>query len=182
LKKKWKRNTPLQKEDFEELFLAHYQTLFLVGFRLCANRELTKDVLQSFFLELWEKRDRLENVEHWNAYLRKAFYHRMLQELQKNRLPTEHLSDETPKISTPSYETLLINFQEKKSQRRDLQNAINELPDQQKEMLKLRFHEGWSYEEIAANTGKSKQTVYNQIYEAIKKLRKSLMVFLFFLN
>ncbi|MFK8009301.1 MAG: RNA polymerase sigma factor [Saprospiraceae bacterium] len=177
-----RKNKPLRSEYFEELFLTHYQTLFLVGFRLCANRELTKDVLQSFFLELWEKRDRLGHVEHWNAYLRKAFYHRMLQEVQKNRLPTEHLSEGTNKISTPSYETLLINFQQKKSQKQDLENAMKELPDQQKEMLKLRFHEGWSYEEIAANTGKSKQTVYNQIYEAIKKLRKSLMVFLFYLN
>lgn len=177
-----RKNKPLKSEFFEELFLAHYQTLFLVGFRLCANRELTKDVLQSFFLELWEKRDRLNHVEHWNAYLRKAFYHRMLQEVQKNRLPTDHLSEQATKISTPSYETLLINFQQKKSQKQELENAMKELPDQQKEMLKLRFHEGLSYEEIAANTGKSKQTVYNQIYEAIKKLRKSLLVFLFYLN
>ena len=173
---KWKKNTPLQSKDFEALFLTHYQSLFLVGFRLCANRELTKDILQSFFLELWEKKERLQNVEHWNAYLRKAFYHRMLQELKKNRLPTEQLSEAAAaKISTPAYETLLINFQTEAVQQLELNNALQQLPEQQKEMLNLRFHEGWSYEEIAANTGKSKQTVYNQIYEAIKKLRKSLL-------
>lgn len=177
----WQSHTPLQKEDFEELFLTYYQSLFLVGYRLCANKEMTKDVLQSFFLELWEKRNQLNKVEHWNAYLRKAFYRRILQELKKNRLLTEQLTESnSSKKSTPSYETLLINFQSDITRQNDLKKALDNLPIQQKEMLNLRFYEGWSYEEIAANTGKSKQTIYNQIYQAIKKLKETLTVFILF--
>lgn len=176
MNKKWHNNSTLQESNFEAFFLTYYQTLFLVGFKMCGNKEFTKDALQSFFLELWEKQDRLQNIEHWNAYLKKAFYRKMLVELKKNKLPTISISETTHQISTASYETLLINFQTEKVHQANLQNALAQLPDQQKEMLKLRFYEGMNYEDIAKESGKSKQTVYNQIYEAVKKLKKMLTI------
>ena len=77
-------------------------------------------------------------------------------------------------LSVPSYETLLINFQIEKTHKQQLEAAINTLPNQQKEALSLRFKEGLDYEEIAVSTGKSPQTIYNQIHSAIQKLRKAL--------
>ncbi len=172
--KKWQNNSSLQENNFEAFFFTYYQNLFLVGFRMCGDKEFTKDALQSFFLEIWEKRENLQHVEHWNAYLKKAFYRKMLEEIKKNKLPTISISEITHQLSTASYETLLIKFQSEKIQQAKLQNALAQLPDQQKEMLKLRFYEGMNYEDIAKESGKSKQTVYNQIYEAVKKLKKIL--------
>jgi len=177
LNSEWHKNSKLQESNFEAFFLTYYQNLFLVGFKMCGDKEFTKDALQNFFLEIWEKREKLQHVEYWNAYLKKSFYRKMLEEIKKNKYPTISLSETTHQISTASYETLLINFQSEKIQQANLQNALAQLPDQQKEMLKLRFFEGMNYDDIAKDTGKSKQTVYNQIYEAVKKLKKMLTVF-----
>jgi len=139
------------------------------------DKELTKDAIQTLFLELWEKKSNLGEVKYWNAYLRKSFYRKMLTELKKKNLLTRNALEENTAPSTPSYEELLIKFQNTLSQKKELQSALNELPTQEKKVLELRFFEGLSYEEIAENTGKTKRTVYNQIFSAISKLRKNLI-------
>ena len=63
---------------------------------------------------------------------------------------------------------------QQEQEQKQIEKAFEILPTQQKEMLELRFLQGFSYQEIANNTGKSRQTIYNQIHTAIKKLRKIL--------
>ena len=162
-----------QHLDFERFFTTHYKALFGVGYRLCGNKELTKDLLQSFFLDLWESRFQSQNIQYLEAYLKKAFHRKVVKAIQKNKSIEVGLNKQEYLLSVPSYETLLINFQTKNTQKEQLEIAINKLPAQQKETLSLRFKEGLDYEEIAASTGKSQQTIYNQIHSAIQKLRKS---------
>lgn len=159
--------------DFERFFMSHYKVLFGVGYRLCADKELTKDLLQSFFLELWESRFQSQNIQYLEAYLKKAFHRKVIKALQKNRKIQEDVKNSAATTTSPSYEQLLVNFQTQIAQKKQLETAINKLPAQQKEALSLRFKEGLDYEEIAASTGKSQQTIYNQIHSAIQKLRKS---------
>jgi len=162
-----------QHLDFECFFMTHYKTLFGVGYRLCGDKELTKDILQSFFLELWESRFQSQNIQYLEAYLKKAFHRKMVKVLQKNKQTHEKIKNSIALTNSPSYEQLLVNFQTEDAQKKQLALAINELPTQQKEVLSLRFKEGLDYEEIAESTGKSPQTIYNQIHSAIQKLRKS---------
>lgn len=164
-----------QHLDFERFFMTHYKVLFGVGYRLCGDKELTKDLLQSFFLELWESRFQSQNIQYLEAYLKKSFHRKVVKILQKNTSHQIALKNQNQPFSVPSYEDLLINFQTEKNQKQQLATAIDNLPDQQKEALNLRFKEGLDYEEIAASTGKSQQTIYNQIHSAIQKLRKSFL-------
>ncbi len=164
-----------QHLDFERFFMTHYKALFGLGYRLCGDKELTKDLLQSFFLELWESRFQSQNIQYLEAYLKKSFHRKIIKVLQKNKNIKEGLENREQLLNTPSYEQLLINFQTQEIQNKRLQKAINSLPDQQRETLSLRFKEGLDYEEIAKSTGKSQQTIYNQIHSAIRKLRKSLL-------
>lgn len=145
-----------------------------MGFKMSADRALTKDAIQTLFLELWEKRHQTNEVTHWNAYLRKSLYRKILVELKKKKSLTQDISDHNYSFFTPSYEELLIHSQTTQSQKDKLKSALKQLPLEERKVLNLRFFEGLSYEEIAENTGKSKQTVYNQIFSAISKLRKTL--------
>jgi len=172
-----KKKSVLDKREFENLFLSHYQSLFSMGFKMSGRRELTKDCIQSLFLELWENRGRLSEVEHWNAYLKKSLYRKIASELKKPLVNTKELNSSFSKHSDPSYEELLINFQNNESKRKDLHAALNNLPEKERKVLRSRFYEGMSYDEIAETTGKSKQTVYNQIFSAVKRLKKALLLF-----
>jgi len=148
-----------QHLDFERFFITHYKGLFGLGYRLSGDKELTKDLLQ--------------NIQYLDAYLKKAFHRKVIKALQKNKTTQERIKNQLETRYTPSYEQLLINFQTEAVQKEQLQIAIDSLPEQQKETLSLRFKEGLDYAEIASSTGKSQQTIYNQIHSAIQKLRKS---------
>ena len=56
-----------------------------------------------------------------------------------------------------------------------LRNAVESLPERQRELVQLRFYEHMSYEEIAMKTSLSVRTVYNKLHEAIKKLRSPVL-------
>ncbi len=70
-------------------------------------------------------------------------------------------------IPTPE-ESLIIKDQQVHLNRQIMAH-INMLPFRQKELILLRFYEGLTYEEIVQKTGLAHQTVYNKIYEALKK-------------
>jgi len=136
------------------------------------DKELTKDVIQNLFIDIWEKRDRILKVYSWNAYLRKSLYRKMLHALKKNKITQTNVTVDNLPITTPSYEDLLINMQSEEAQTSKLIKAINQLPEEEQKVIKLRFFEELSYEDIAQKTGKTKRTIYNQIFSAIKKLKK----------
>lgn len=166
-----------QHLDFERFFITHYKMLFSVGYQLSADKELTKDLLQSFFLELWESRFQSQHIQYLEAYLKKAFHRKMIKALQKRSKTNYRINENQVDLVVPSYETLLVNFQENHNRKIQLEQAIDNLPPQQKEALSLRFKNGLDYKEIAQTTGKSQQTIYNQIHQAILKLRKNFSFF-----
>lgn len=159
-----------QHMDFERFFHTHYRVLFLVGYQLTADKEWTKDLLQSFFLELWEKRFQSKNIQYLEAYLKKAFHRKVIKAIQSKNATSKKQKEMPTKTYTPSYETLLINFQEDQLLKNNLQEAIQQLPPQQNKAVTLRFHQGLDYQEIAATTGKNTQTIYNQIHQALQKM------------
>jgi RNA polymerase sigma-70 factor (ECF subfamily) len=168
----------LSSSEFEQVFRSNYRVLFHLGYQISKDRELTKDVIQTLFLEFWDKRERLVGVENWEAYLRRSMHRKMIEVLKKEarQYKTQsHIEDEFQ----PSYEAILIKVQSEEKAKERLENAINDLPEAQREAIDLRFKEGLSYDEIATLTGKTKQTIYNQIFSAIQKLKDTLTFILF---
>ncbi|MEM8523461.1 MAG: sigma-70 family RNA polymerase sigma factor [Bacteroidota bacterium] len=170
----WQEIVAAGEAGFEQVFKNFYGILFALGYRMCANAELVKDALQSFFLYLWEKRFQIKKVENLEAYLKTAFRRKMQEVLKKRRKQNQQKQAVPPQENTPSYETLLIHFQQEEEQQTQLQKILADLPPQQKKVLEWRFLEGFSYDEIAKKTGRSRQTIYNQIHNAIKKIRAAL--------
>lgn len=156
---------------FGEFFRRQYPALFAFGFRRCADRTLTNDLIQNLFLRLWEKRIDLDSIVNWDAYLRTALQRDLVRALQQRARTSGELPAE---LAQPDYETLLIEWQTDQETRERLRAALAELPPAQRAALNARFFEEASYDDIAARSGRSRQTVYNQVHSAIKKLRAAL--------
>lgn len=165
--------------SFEHFFHTYYPILFKVGYQICADKELTKDLLQSFFLELWETQFQSNSIKYLESYLKKAFYRKVVKELQKENNAQKKNRSYLLTKENPSYENLLINLDEQSAQKKEqLKEALGRLSEQQRKVIELRFYEGLDYEEIAQFTGNQKQTIYNQMHTAIRKLKKYLLFFL----
>jgi len=162
---------------FEQLFTLLYQDLYSSGFRLCGDKELTKDSIQELFLELWQKRKQLSDIQNVKAYFKTSLRRKIIRKIKEQRKRNyQSLDDAIREIPVPSYEQLLIVAQDDLVEKSRLQKALKSLSPQQLEMLKLRFFKEMTYQKIAETTGKSKQTIYNQVFDAVKKLRKFMTV------
>ena len=163
-----------KRKEFEELFLEQYQNLLSLGISVCGQKEFTKDTIQLFFLELWEKEIWTAEIKDSKAYLFKSFYRKLFSELKKSRkvdnASLDQLEENGVRFSSEQADSVdqLIELQER------VKKALNDLPDKQQQMIRLKYQGGLEYEEIAEYTGKSRQTIYNQIHSSIKKLRARL--------
>ena len=100
-------------------------------------------------LALNAKRDRLSHDDRGDSRLSSGFLHQAVP-----RTPEENFASE--------------------ALRKELNNAINSLPDRRREIFVLsRFH-GLTHGEIAETMGISPQTVSNQMSSALTDLRKAL--------
>jgi RNA polymerase sigma factor (sigma-70 family) len=73
-----------------------------------------------------------------------------------------------------SIEYLLIEKEQEEEIRIKLANALNQLPEKQKEAVYLRFNETLDYRDIALILGITVESVRTQIYRALKTVRQIL--------
>jgi len=170
-------------DAFLSVYECHYQALFSYGFTLTANSELTKDCIQELFLEIWKKHATInKEVENVRAYLFTWLRRKIFKEL--TRLDGEKCTDELIKKFSQNilpYEDLLIAFQQSEEKKDRLRAALKKLTKKQLQIIRLKFFDNLSYEEIAAKTLLKQRTVYNLIYEAIRHLRVCMKLLVFYI-
>jgi RNA polymerase sigma-70 factor (ECF subfamily) len=169
----WKCMKEGSKDAFLKIYKENYNTLFCYGFTLTRDKELTKDCIQEIFLEIWKTRVALNpDVQNVRSYL--CTWLRRKTSVIKSiilKARTSEVQSTNSQINQPSYEELLVAFQETTENKERLSNALNHLTNKQLEIIKLRFYENLSYAEISAKTLLSNRTLYNTIFLAIQQLR-----------
>ena len=163
----------LRNGDKEALFSMmsfYYNDLFRYGIKFTADKDITKDIIGQFFIHVWDHRRQFCAAENFKCYLVVSFKRFVIDYLRKISRQL-NLADYEVQGYEFSYEDYIIAWQSEESVKALLYKAIQELPERQRELIQLRFYEQLSYEEIAIRTSLSIRTVYNKLYEAIKKLR-----------
>jgi RNA polymerase sigma factor (sigma-70 family) len=166
----------LHQGDHEALFSLmslHYKELFRYGIKFTADRDLTKDLIGQFFLHVWDRRAQFAQVHNTEGYLLVSFRHFLLNYHRKISRQLELPESELVEFS---YEEYLIAWQDREELRKTLLEAMQSLPERQRQLIQLRFYEQLSNDEIALRTGLSLRTVYNKLHEALKKLRSNSLV------
>lgn len=166
------------KDAFIAIYHKHYKALYYYAFSITADREFSKDCIQELFLDIWNKRQTLNNdVENVQSYLftwlRRKISRKQSQQLKVKFIEQTGTVDE---LKEYSYEDLLIAFQQTEETKEQLKKALNMLTKKQLEIIKLKFFENLSYNEIAEKTSLSIRTVYNLVHEAINRLKENITV------
>ena len=172
----WKYTLEGDKNAFLTIYQDYYFPLFRYGFSLTLDRELTKDSIQELFLEIWNTRQTLnKEVQNVQSYLF-TWLRRKISRKLSTQMRQKYVEDrrEVHDSNQPSYEELLIAFQSTEEKKEKLARALNNLTKKQIEIIRLKFFENLSYEEIAVKTSLTTRTIYNIIYEAIHSLREDV--------
>ena len=172
------------KAAFDKLVLNHKDRLFNLCYRLLGDYEEANDSAQETFIKVYRglKKFRFESgFSTWlyriavntcknklksSAYRQKSKMVPLDNPVLANRSqPSREIQDESP---SPAMEL------EKKERMRVIQEAIDALSPEQKQVVTLRDIEGFSYEEVAEITGFNLGTVKSRIARARQDLRKKL--------
>ena len=176
--KNWQLLAEGEQQGLYECFDIFYDDLYRFGLSMYKNPELVKEGINNLFIELWKIKDKLSAVKNIQQYVL-TIYKRVLYKTYANytsSIPFETLEQDAieSSLTEQSYEAILIASQQDEHLKRRLQNALGQLSPRQKEIIRMRYFEQTSFEEIAAQTGLTERTIYNTIYNAIKILKEVL--------
>lgn len=171
----WRAFKQGNSEAFETLVNQFYPVLLNYGQRLVRDKDFAQDCLQDFFIDLWNRRERLDDVQSVQAYLFLAYRRRLFREKERStwyKFATE-LNDDFDFEGQFNIETYLIDNEVEHENLKKLQHHLNSLSKRQREAIYLRFNQALAYEEIAKIMAINHQSAINLVYEALRLLRKN---------
>ncbi|MEZ0483635.1 RNA polymerase sigma factor [Fibrella aquatica] len=171
---------------FEVIYERHSASLLAYGKRLCADHHLIKDLVQDIFIDIWTSRKTLRDLHTIRYYLFKIMRNRLAKLHQ--RTPSLVHDDQSAlyeNLLSPSIEHLITQQETDTRQLSQLQHAITQLPERQREAIMLAFYHDFSNDEIAGIMNINHQSVINHLNRALSNLRELVLrspLLVFFLN
>lgn len=154
---------------FSELYYRYHNTLGIYIYQLTQSRELSEEIVQDVFLKIWVGRKGLTEVNNFKAWLFIVSKNHALnslrtlvkeQSLKKNwarDCQFSHITDEAA-LDDDAY--MLLD------------QAINQLPEQQKKVFILSRYRRLKYKEIAKELNLSRETVKSYLAIAVSSITK----------
>lgn len=158
---------------FQCLYREHYVGLFNYCAKVSGSREMANEMVIETLLALWDKRDKLPQVNKVRSYLLTCVHFTILQHYRsEKRRETVQSISENFTDSVFDYEDYFIRLETKEQFKKQFFKAFNNLTARQKELLELRYYLDLSYDEIAERCGITKRTAYNIVFGALDVLKK----------
>lgn len=162
------------KEAFGKLYEFYYLPVFrYIHFRI-RKKEDTQDLVQTVFIKIYESIDRYqERGKEPLSYFFTVARNTVIDYLRKKQDLNLYENVEVEEEGKDDPE----NFAEENEQRRIVNEAIQTLNEDQKEVILLKFMAGLSNSEIANQIGKSQDAVRQIQHRALKVLKEKLKLY-----
>lgn len=159
-------------EQFKRIWIPLSSSFYNVAWHFLEDDADAKDAVQDLYVRLWNSKEGLEKVQNPKAYgltlIRNICIDRIR---QKNTRRTEELTEETSgSLTFPPGDTVTIDKEDAKR----LQEAMQILPRQQRDVIICRFFKDMDIKEISKQTGLSNVNIRVMITRARNTLKKLL--------
>lgn len=156
-------------------FSKYYPGLCVYAYRMIGSKNTAEDIVQDFFIKLWEDRDKLVINTNVRSYFLRSVHNRCLNFLALNNLKKAYHDYQLSRLSQDTIlEYPLLDFELE----HQLQKAIESLPDGIRETFVMNRIEGLTYQEIADKEGVTIKAIEYRISKALILLRKDLQDYL----
>ncbi len=167
----WKEFKQGNQSAFSDLYHHYYQPLYFYALKSAGCPVQAQECVQDLFVTLWNRRERLGDVQQVKPYLFKALRSII------SRIPLS-TTDSLSKAGEADYAMMFspedfMILREDDAYRQDtLATVLNRLPARQREAVYLKYYEDLSYQQIAEVLHINYQSVVNLIYQAFKQLKQ----------
>ena len=163
---------------FQRLFEQHFPELYQFAYHYVRAEETAKDLVGDAFLRLWRQRDQVDlGGPTARSYLYTIVRYRALDHLRHRRVEERWRREYVTPLITEQGAALAADPEQEFTARETgaaIQQAVDALPQRQRQVLLLRWQQQASYDEIAETLGISPKTVAIHIGRAIQRLREIL--------
>lgn len=166
---------------FNELYRQYYPSLRSYA-ELFLDEEESEDVVQDVFLNVWLRKEGLDDFQSLQGYLLRSVYNSSLNILKKKGRSNDYRSVYEQEIEEIGYKYYdpdandVIRKLYNQDLRAEINAAINSLPARCREVFTLSYLHDIPSKEISLQLGISLSTVDNHIYSALKLLREKLKI------
>ena len=162
-----------KESAFQQLFKGYYQKLVVFANKYLDDPEAARDIVQDFYLNLYESRQSISINTSLKSYLYSSVRNRCLNQLRHEKVASKHRDHilNMPPENDPDMEEKMdaAELQEK------IFRIVSELPDQCRRIYNMSRVDGKRNHEIAEELDLSVRTIETQISKALKVLRDNLI-------
>ena len=158
------------EKAYKTLFMGMHESLVEFAGSILKSSEDAEEVVSDFFMNIWQKRTSLPEIERPRLYffvgVKNASLNRLIVK-ERIKLPPEIEWETSLKSIFFNPEELMLSAEVVKN----VMNAINELPPRCKMIFKLVKEEGLKYADVAKLLDISVKTVEAQMAIALRRIK-----------
>ncbi|CAN5652054.1 RNA polymerase sigma-70 factor [soil metagenome] len=163
------------EQAFTNLYNFYRHPVYEVALRFLKSSQQAEEIVQDVFMKVWLKHNEMGLIEDFRAYVfvmaRNLIFDRIKRQTHETTVKNHWQSNN---FFVDDTEHLVRHHQCEQT----LQDAINLLPPQQKEVYQLAKVQGLSHDSIAKKMKISRLTVKTHMAKALKSIRSYLHVHL----
>ena len=163
---------PKKEAVVESLFRDNFEALSRLALKYIGDFDNSKDIVHEVFISFWQKFDALPADTQYKGYLFTAVRNKSLNYLRDHKKDFNIVDAELQ--ASPEDENSL----EAQELAREIDYAMNLLPERCREVFELSRFEGMKYGQIADQLEISIKTVEAQMSKALRLMREHLKDFL----
>ena len=155
-----------KEQKFDKLYAEWAQPLFRFIYFKTKDQSLSEDIVQDTFVKFWDKMKTVDAGKE-KSYLFASAKNILLNKIAHDKVVDTHIkSQKDQSVRSPHYELEVLEFKEQ------LEDAIDKLPDKQREVFLMNRIEGYKYREIAEILNITQKAVEKRMSQALIELRK----------
>jgi RNA polymerase sigma-70 factor (family 1) len=167
-----KRLTEGDQGAFEKIYQLYSPSLYHRLLRLLKSVPPTEEILQEVFIKIWEYRASIDPEKSFRAFLFKIAENKVYDFFRKASRDQKFKADFI--VITINHDLVLKEFMNEDGKSARLENAIESLPPQRRQVFRLIKLERRSYKEVSEFLGISISTISDHVVKATKSIRVNL--------
>jgi len=162
---------------FEALYDRHAPIVYNLLFHIVRNESLAEELLQDTFWQVWQKIDQYSGLGAGVAWVHQIARHKALDQLRRQKTKLSLVGNElelhtwSPLLHQPSAEREF----EQGWVRQQVDQALEQIPQEQRLCLELAYFDGLSQQEIAQQTQTPLGTIKTRIRIGMEKVERWLL-------
>jgi RNA polymerase sigma-70 factor (ECF subfamily) len=171
---------------FGELYARYREPISRYVNRILRDRETADDVTQEAFCRAFDARASFDPKGRFSAWLYAIAHNLCVNEFRRRKARPNVSLNTTVRIALSDEDSEDVELHEmiadsgesveQRLERREVQGLIEratrQLPDRQRQIVALRFHQGMKYAEIREQIGCSIGTIKSRIHHAVRRIRR----------